>query len=524
MKRICGLFLVFLLACQGTDSLAPAASQVGALVTDTVLTFTPATVAALVNDLDSVTGKVTINGATCGSCAIAFRNLDSTRLQIVSTFKPTGQTKFNGLVVKSLAVGTPGIRAGYMGRADTTVWTITVPPPVGVQAAQADSLVQSASVQLHLGQGGIYDQFTTIVKPRLLELGIRHIRERMFNDAGTQAQQQDLAANGIQMTAGCWPLNGVYTDASHCLAYANAYGPGVIDAFDGWNEVDLKLTSWETPWVQWQTAMWNAYGADPTWQSRPVLASSLAAAPAAIDLFNAQGNQSARVDKGNMHPYPGGNAIPSTVNNSFIPNWNTLVGPKRLWVTETGYHTCIPNCPNGTGVSELAQAKYTGRIYFEYWNAGIERTNIYELMDEGPANDMSTREDHWGLVRFDNTVKPSFTTVKSIIALLADPGVSFAAGKLDYHLTNALTTTHTTLLQKRDGRFFLVIWQDLKTYDPNAEVDITNANDALTLTLPSSKPWKTYKPRLGTAVQTSGTGTSVALSVPDEVLIVEVGP
>ena len=33
-----------------------------------------------------------------------------------------------------------------------------------------------------------------------------------------------------------------------------------------------------------------------------------------------------------------------------------------------------------------------------------------------------------------------------------------------------------------------------------------------------------YNPRLGTSVQQSGSGTSIALDVPDEVLIVEVIP
>jgi hypothetical protein len=446
MKRFLGLCLVLLLACQGADSLAPAERRVGTLATDTVLTFTPVTVAALVNDLDSVIGKVTINGSTCGGCAIAFRNLDSTRLQIVSTFKPTGQTKLNGLVVKSLAVGTPGIRAGYMGRADTTVWTITTAPPVGVQAAWSDDFVNSFSVQLHLGQGGIYDQFTTIVKPRLLELGVRHIRERMFNDAGTQAQQQDLAANGIQMTAGCWPINGNTADASHCLAYANAYGTGVIDALDGWNEVDGQgLADWKTSWVAWQQTMFDAYNADPTWQNRPVLANSITSTASTTDLFTTKGNQSSRIDAGNMHDYPGGGNTPEGgVEDSWVNANTSLAQPKPLWTTETGYHTCTGAVGNsgacgGIGVSELAQAKYTGRIYAEFWRRGRVRTNLYELLDEGTTcgSAGTSREDCWGLVRFDGSVKPSFTTVKSLIALLADPGTVFAAGKLDYTLTGS---------------------------------------------------------------------------------------
>ena len=527
VRRFLLPMLLALLACGSpTDPQEPVLRRVGAAAVDTTLTLAPATVASLVNDVDTVIATVKINGTTCGTCLVAWRNLDSTRLSITKTYNPPGQSKANAAVVKSLAVGTAGIRAGFKGKADTTTWTITTPQPppdtTGVQAAQADSFVGSISVQLHLGQGGIYDQFTTIVKPRLLELGVRHIRERMFNDAGTQAQQQDLAANGIKMTAGCWPISNNTSNASHCLSYANAYGTGVIDAFDGWNEVDGQggLSDWKTSWVNWQQTMYSTYKGDATWNSLPVLANSITSTASTTDLFNTKGNQSSRVDGGNMHDYPGGGNTPEGgVEDSWVNINTSLVTPKPLWTTETGYHTC-PLCTNGVGVSELAQAKYTGRIYFEFWRRGRVRTNLYELIDEGTST--TDREDHWGLVRFDNTVKPSFTTVKSIIALLGDAGASFAPGKLNYTLSGTNSATRTVLLQKRNGVFYLVIWQALNVYNPSTETDITNAALPVTLTLPNSRPWKTYKPRLGTAVQTSGTGTSVSLSVPDEILVVEV--
>jgi hypothetical protein len=487
------------------------------LAATAAVVLTPATVAAHVGDRDTVVGTA--------SCLLAWRNLDSTKINLISTFKGPGQTKANSAVVQSLAVGTAGLRAGCSGAADTSVFTIAaVQDTIGVQAAAADALVRTLSVQLHLGQGGIYDQFASIVKPRVLELGVRHVRERMFDQTDTQAQQQELAAAGIKLTAGCWPEGTDYADASHCIAMANAYGTGTIDAFDGWNEVNGKpIADWESAWVQWQQTMWNAYGANATWSGLPVLANSFTSTSATNQLFADKGSQSNKVDAGNMHSYPGGGSTPEGSIDSWLSAQSQLTGPKPNWVTETGYHTCRPDCPNGTGVSELAQAKYLGRLPFAYWNRNIGRTSIYELLDEGPASDSTdTRENHWGMVRFDGSVKPSFTTLKNVIALLTDQGAVFTPGKLNYTLTGALSTTNTALFQKANGKFYLVIWQALNVYDTSAEADRVNVADAVTLTLGQTRTVNTYLPRAGLTPTPKGTGTSFVVNVPDEVLVVEV--
>ena len=528
MKGLLFAGLVALAAACGNAPMEPSAAAKPRVAAAGAVTLTPATIASIVGDKDTVVGTA--------SCLLAWRNLDSTKIKVLSTFKGPGQTKANSAVVQSLATGTAGLRGGCNGAADTTTFTITNNPPpdtVGVQAAQADALVETFSVQLHLGQGGIYDSYSTIIKPRLQELGIRHVRERMFGDSTTIQQHRDLGAAGIRLTAGCWPQGTVYTDASHCIARANAIGSAAIDAFDGWNEVNGQgVANWEDAWVTWQQEMFDTYNADPTWNNRPILANSFTSVSATNSFFSLKGNQSSRVDAGNMHNYPGGNSTPEgTVEDSWINANNQLVSPKPLWTTEMGYHTCTGAVGNasacgGIGVSELAQAKYTGREYLEQFRRGVVRTNIYELMDEGTVCGVNgtDREDCWGLVRNDNTVKPAFTTVKSIIALLADPGATFAAGKLNYTLSGTNASTRSVLLQKRDGRFYLVIWQALKVYNETTETDITNAAQAVTLTLPNSRPWKVYKPTTnGTTATSTGTGTSVSLSVPDHVMIVEIG-
>jgi hypothetical protein len=157
------------------------------------------------------------------------------------------------------------------------------------------------------------------------------------------------------------------------------------------------------------------------------------------------------------------------VSTSWIPQWNKIVSPKPHAVTETGYYNC-PTC-FGNGLSERASGKYYSRLWFEYFNRGIWRTNAYELIDQGVSR--SNREMNWGLLRHDGSPKPQFTATKNIIALLSDPGPSFAPGQLAYTLSNASSATHRTLLQKRDGRFYLALWQTVSVWNIKSDADIS---------------------------------------------------
>jgi hypothetical protein len=222
-----------------------------------------------------------------------------------------------------------------------------------------------------------------------------------------------------------------------------------------------------------------------------------------------------------MHSYPfqsGG--LPSSFG-TWITNWNNLVTPKKIAVTETGYHNCVP-CPTN-GVSRLAHRKYIPRIYGEYWRAGIVRTMIYELMDEGPDSTV-TREDNWGLVKHNGEIKPAFTALKNLISILNDFGPSFSTTRLDFTLTDALATTHWILLQKRDlSTFYWLAWREVSSWNASQKIDINNAGDALTFNVATpATSFKVYHPWQGTNVVQVGSGSNITLSVPDEIIVLEI--
>ncbi len=176
--------------------------------------------------------------------------------------------------------------------------------------------------------------------------------------------------------------------------------------------------------------------------------------------------------------------------------------------------------------AENAAAKYTPRLYFEYFNRGIARTYDYELIDSMPEPTMTDQEEHFGLVRNDGTNKPVFTSLKNTITLLEDPGPRFTPKSLDYALSGDTTNVHRTLLQKRDGRFYLVLWKEVSSYNTDTNRDLSVPSSEVTLTLNQQMATaKTYLPTNSVnQVQQYTAPKNLTLNVPDQLLVVELTP
>src|SRR5262249_37883627 len=154
--------------------------------------------------------------------------------------------------------------------------------------------------------------------------------------------------------------------------------------------------------------------------------------------------------------YLGGNE-PLTSLADHLDKVRTIAGSKGSVVTETGYHTAKTWTGNHPGVSEQAMGRYVLRLFLEFFTSGISRTYLYELIDEG--TNTGEREQNFGLLRYDGSEKPAFTGLKNLIGLLSDPGAGFTPGKLGYALSGDTAGVRQLLLQRRDGRFYLVLWR-----------------------------------------------------------------
>lgn len=395
-----------------------------------------------------------------------------------------------------------------------------------VTAKSADAVVNSIGVNVHISyfQSPYGTGFNTIIKPRLQALGVRHLRDLgsvTSNDGWMNTvygRMRELGQMGMRfnfvMRAG---ESGSYTNVDHFDRLMTYVAP-FVENFEGLNEHDLTgRANWASEARTFQQALWNKVKNDPRTVNMPVFGPSLGR-PANAPLV---GDLSAHFNYGTIHPYPG-NGVPSSMLAYYRTNMQPMSKSRAFVATESGYHTLTSWTGAHAPVTEQAMARYIPRLYLEYFDAGIPRTYLYELIDQGTSP--TTREDHFGLLRNDGSEKPAYRALANMIAVLKDPGPGFTAGSLAYTISGDTLGVKRALLQKRDGRFYLALWTAGSSYDVALKADLPLVARGITVKFdaPVAKVQQ-YRPNVGTAP--TGTVTNVStvnLSVDDRVLLLEI--
>jgi hypothetical protein len=398
-------------------------------------------------------------------------------------------------------------------------------------AKPANSFINSLGVNTHIRYYDTAYGNYPLIKQRLQELGIQHIRDGGSDPAWIQ-RMNDLASAGIKSTLVIDPNIGVGPDATYSI---NPPGytvtqlvknllPNAIDAVEILNEFDVFLTNGYTHKGQAvNTSNWVSYVQDFTRDTYLALKSDPATQGIGIigpsfvfsDSNSKIGDVSQWVDYGNFHPY-NNPSYPGDGNlERDLANRSQSFGTKPMMATETGYFTGSP--PTGRAVSEVVQGKYVPRLFLENFNQGVYRTFSYELIDQRP-NSLNS-EDNFGLLRADGSPKPAFTAQQNLIRLLSDTPVAFTPSSLNYSFGGEVQNIHHTLLQKSNGDFYLALWSEVPSTDQNYTQTVT-----LNLTTPISQA-TTYLPNLSTtAIAQYTIPTQLTLTVPDYPLLVQLTP
>jgi hypothetical protein len=201
---------------------------------------------------------------------------------------------------------------------------------------------------------------------------------------------------------------------------------------------------------------------------------------------------------------------------------------KRLVATEWGWSNA-PKEGDPFWVPEAARAKFYARSMLESFNAGLERSFLYSINSHLNYN-----------IRDGAKLLPTGQAIADLITLTEDRGATFKAGKLDYSLSidSGMSTRddhdlrndeiHHTILQKRDGRFLLILWADKDSHNGDT------GSEPATLTLPAGAAQvRIFKPVTNgtTAVSTlGGVAANVKvrltgdIAIPDHPLIIELTP
>jgi hypothetical protein len=377
------------------------------------------------------------------------------------------------------------------------------------QAFRANDFVDSMGVTTHLWVTTGRDaegKNPNAVLTKIKRLGVRFYRgyyANSFKNYGLKGMAWiDTRTNGVL------DPRGIKGSLDRYRGYENE-----LIAIEGPNEYDL--THDRDKWNRLQRytrEIVKQAKAQPAMKSLPILGPSMA-----YPFYSYMRLTGIRriVDIANMHPYSS-NLMPEDFwaeapeKGRNIDVWfeeaRNASWTRRVWATEVGWNKA----------GDVVQAKYAPRTYALFFKRGVEKTTFFQLVD-------GLDGDTWGILRYDLSEKPAYSSIKNFITIVDDNNTTFSPSKLAYRLEGNTKDIETLLLQKGNGTFDLLIWQAKSCWDRNKKIELQNPNRNLVLKLPESvNNAKLYLPlQSATPVQTLRGTRSIPLSVPDHMMIVE---
>jgi hypothetical protein len=452
------------------------------------------------------------DGASAGSSFMTKR----------SRFRLISAALFAGLL---LQVGCPA----FLARS----YAATLPP---VPAVSATAFLDSVGINTHIDQG--YDP-ASYVEP-FGYIGVRQVRDGARNVAAAIRLHQQT---GVRFTINGGGNLDLLLSSARALAEANA-----LLALEGANEPNnFEITyngkkggtaggTW-LPVAQFQQALYTAVKSDKVLRQYPVFGPSETGAqtdnvglqfltiPPGKDTLMPEGTRFA--DYANVHNYVIGNgnlyednqawnAADPTLNE----RWDGLYGNHGVtWhkrykgysdqqlltlprvTTETGWDTT--DNPGG----QETQGAVLINTYLAQFKRGWAYTFVYELRDaEGSTGDQG--------IYHGMTPKLAATYLHNLTTILCDDRPVARPGSLPYMIQDRAKTVHDLLLQKSNGLFELVVWDDR-----------VRATDVVTVDLGSPrKTIKVYDVTVGTApVRILSQTDFVQLTLSGHAMIIEIG-
>jgi hypothetical protein len=395
-------------------------------------------------------------------------------------------------------------------------------------AARATDFINSMGVDAQYGGSGLNDPNAELQS--LQYLGIHHVRQGI-QYAGNLTGEEILARAGVQFDTGV-TNNGQDVASSIAPGLANLDQlqqavPGSVFSIEGPNEANDPTNGVTYNGASFadggtaaaaQQALWNAVKADPNLAGVKVLDQSISEGPSNWQSFlQAEGNLSAYADSSNIHTYPNNGDQPGVPITSDMGNNDAVVPGKAATITEIGYDT--DQSVAYLGVDATTQANNVLNTYAEAFKDGVAQTYIYSLYDNSSGS--------WGLFQGDgSTAKQSATDIHNMTSILADSGsnsASFQAGSLNYSISNESSTTKDFLLEKSNGAFDIVVFDEQKDYNGNGFTPGTE-NETVNLGATYAQV-EVFDPTQGSsAVQTLTNVSQVQLGMTDHPLIVQVEP
>jgi hypothetical protein len=336
-----------------------------------------------------------------------------------------------------------------------------------VHPRSAAAFKNSVGVNVHLSYyNTAYRNFPTVAHA-LADLGVRQVRDGAC--AGCTGQNDRLEALGRQGIGLTLIMGRPGGSESLPSLVSLASGPlfPYLAAVEGPNEYDGSGDPrWSTKLRAYQRELWRRVRGNPKLAGVPVLGPSVLS----FASFSKLGNLSRWLDCGNVHPYAGGD-VPSADLRTNMAAVRRVASRKPVCATEAGYHNATADHGDHPGVSETTAGAYVPRLYLDFFRAGIERTFLYELVDEWSDPGRNKRDSNFGLLRNDFSPKPAYRSLKALMELTAPAG---HIGRLTPVRVGVKgpSDVRWQLLQTAPRRYAIVLWREVRVWDENRRASV----------------------------------------------------
>jgi hypothetical protein len=322
------------------------------------------------------------------------------------------------------------------------------------RVAPAGAFLDSVGVNTHFNYADTAYLHRDTVLARLRELGVRHVRDAAPHEAPALAAGLRGAADlGVRLTLGAGDVR--IRPADGVRASEEAVGDAVT-AYEGPNEIDNGgRPDWPVKLRTQMSELRSAVGRLA--ETVPVVGPSL------MDTVHHATVDDATFDQANLHPYPGA-LPPERPLAEAVAALRSVGVHKPVVFTETGYHNALAATTGQPASSEAAAAAYLPRALLHAFAMGVERTFVYELLDERPDPQLADPEQHFGLLRHDLSRKPAFRAIRNLLR-----AVRRSPGSARRRPPAAATAAHGALerldLERADGSRVLALWRPVSVWD-----------------------------------------------------------
>ncbi|NAZ84568.1 hypothetical protein [Kineococcus indalonis] len=407
----------------------------------------------------------------------------------------------------------------------------------------AEGFVDSVGVGIHVAYlDTSYGQVDTVAL--LKDLGVKHVRDGLgSNDSVPIATMKEIGQAGIGINWVSQPEDSSFSIDKQLQLIEE--GDLNVESVEGANERDNHGDpSWAGKIREHQAELYEKVKAS--------LGDDVAVvAPSLVHDGSREELGEVPSDVANAHPYTGGHMQTAEqtehqmqLTHKVTPSVDTTAPQQAeadervtlkaaveeggaLYATELGFHTATASTA-GNGVqphvSEDAQATLQLQQLLENYRNGVDRSYVYELLDEG--EDDSEAEDHFGLVHSDGSPKPAFTALKNLLSVMKgsistsssattrSTSSSGAAGAraLGVQVEGGGEATTSVVLPRADGSSVVALWEAEPVWDPDAARALDVPTREVTLRLDGTADAQVYVPRKSAKAGEAQEGTD-AVSV-----------